>query len=118
MDKIMIHDLALMCRIGCSAEERAFPQKMRIDLDVFLDTTDSAASGDIEDTICYHQVKSMLKEIASERDWVLVEELGTRMAGDIFKNYPRAESVRIELRKFVADDCAWMGAELHRSREV
>jgi dihydroneopterin aldolase len=97
-DHIHLFDVALECRIGVGAEERRNPQQLLADIAVETDIRQAAVSGDVAATIDYSQILDLLRALAGEREYVLIETLAETMAARILERFP-ALGVRILLKK-------------------
>jgi FolB domain-containing protein len=97
-DSIHLFDVSLECRIGVTAEERRNPQQLRADITVEIDIRKAAASGDVAATIDYALILDLLRELAGEKEYVLIETLIEAMAARILERFavPR---VHILLKK-------------------
>ena len=78
-DHILVSGLRVETRIGWTAEERATPQFVLVDLDVEADLTPSSGSDDLGDTIDYASVISEVSAYVARQDVRLLE----RLAGDV-----------------------------------
>lgn len=92
--------LRFLCHIGCSEEERSYPQRMDLDAEIGFKLLPGAANGQLEDTIDWHQLQRFISGKITERKWVLVEELGHSLIQSILEQYPLAEEVLLTIRKF------------------
>lgn len=97
-DRIHLIEAHLACQIGTSAEERSRPQDLILDVTLETDLRPAALSEDINDTINYCDVLTVLSGIARSREWILIESLAESMCAAVLAQFP-AESVRILLRK-------------------
>lgn len=66
-------------KLGCTAEERAYPQIVSIDLTTELKKFSAIESDHLEDTVDYVKINESIGELAQSGEWQLVE----RLAGDI-----------------------------------
>ena len=63
-------------RLGCSAEERAMPQAVDLDLAVrFAGVPPACASDRLEDTVCYAELIEAARKACAGREFNLVERL-------------------------------------------
>src|SRR5690348_6620889 len=77
LHSIKIKDLKLEARLGCSAEERAVPQEIRVSFELrFFEPPRATFSDDLKDTICYARISEVLKEHLKGREFHLVEKMG------------------------------------------
>ena len=115
-DKVFIEDLKIQLRIGCTEEERAFPQQIVVNLEAALDLSKSATTKNLSDTVCYVSMAQMCKEVAVSKNWVLIEEYGQELASNILQAFPLVDLCRITIRKFVLPEAKSAGIFLERRR--
>ena len=100
----MSHDrLTLMNMIfygyhGVFAAEKELGQRFEVDVDLFLDLYQSGISDDLDLSINYVEVYTLVKDIVEERQFNLVEALAETIAGEIIAAYP-VDKVGIRVRK-------------------
>lgn len=116
MDRVFVENLRLDCRVGITDEERSRPQKVIVDLSLFLDLSRPAASGNVKDTIDYRQVRQKLSEFVSSGEFGLLETLADGVASLTLQGFPVDRvSVRVRKEKYAAEPS--VGIEIHRERE-
>ncbi|OVE80301.1 hypothetical protein BVY02_00770 [bacterium J17] len=115
-DTILINNLTIHSKIGCSIEERDFPQRLEFDLAIELDLKPSALSRKVEDTVCYHTVKDQLIEFVGKGEWILVEELAEEICKFLMEEHPLIEGIKMQIRKFVVPNTDWVGVKIYRER--
>jgi dihydroneopterin aldolase len=72
----------LEVRLGCSAEERATPQAVDLDLAVrFRELPSACESDELEDTLCYAELIDAAREVCAGREFHLVERLAHELFG-------------------------------------
>ena len=70
----------LPIRLGCSAEERLEPQPVEIDLTIRFETPPRGMVTDrLEDTVSYDVLVRAIKEVASDREFSLIEHLANEI---------------------------------------
>lgn len=116
LDAVFIRKLELFMQIGCRETERAVRQKVRFDVDIKLNASVAAASGELGDSICYVSVKQLISEIALSKQWVLVEQLGQNICDSLLSQYPRAQSVRLSVTKYIVEGTGGVGITFRRTR--
>lgn len=79
-DRILVTGLRVETRVGWTAEERAEPQAVLVDLDVETDATPSAESDDLADTVDYATLISEVARYVSAREARLLERLAVEVA--------------------------------------
>ena len=118
MDRILIADLPVICRIGVPEKERAEEQELRIDLELELDVRAAAADDDFEKTVDYAAVSRVVRRTASERPRKLIERLAEDIARAAFESFA-IDGVRVRVRKPSAlrvFGAAHAGVEIERRR--
>lgn len=119
MDRILIADLPVSCRIGVPEAERAEAQELRIDLDLDLDVRGAAAADDFEKTVDYASVSGLVQRTAAARPRKLIETLAEDIAQTALDSFA-IEGVRVRVRKPSAlrvFGAAHAGVEIERRRD-
>jgi len=86
---LRVNDLKYMVRLGCTVEERAVPQEVRLTLEFRFTQPPCGVSSDrLDDTICYAEVSALLAKHFAAREFQLIEKiaydaylLGRELAG-------------------------------------
>lgn len=98
---LLISDLRLWVHLGCSAEEKFFPQLVSIDVDFTFKSPPSGLTTDqLKDTICYLEVVKNIQSIVQGKQFNLIEHLTHdiyRMINDLFMQ--KEHSVRVTTHK-------------------
>ena len=115
-DRVVIEDLELYARLGLTAEERAYPQRVLLSASVSLKTNKSGTSGELSDSVCYSTAARSFKREAESKEWVLVEELLEALSASLLEEQPAAEEVSLLLKKFAVPSTAWVGVQITRRR--
>jgi dihydroneopterin aldolase len=98
---LRINELRFQVRLGCTSDERATPQEVRVSVEFKFETIPLAASSDsIDDTICYAKVSRILKEHLETREFNMIERIG----GESF----------ILLREFTKQYQTQIGIQIHK----
>jgi dihydroneopterin aldolase len=98
MDRILIADLPVRCRIGVPDAERAQEQELRVDLELRLDVRPAGADDDFGKTVDYASVSRLVQETAAARPRKLIEALAEDLARTILEGFA-VETVRAQVRK-------------------
>lgn len=98
MDQIFINDLCARGLIGISAEERARPQDILINLVLFTDTRRAAQSDRIEDCVNYSSIAKMVLAHAESAARYTVEALASDLA-NLCLEVPGVQRVRVRVEK-------------------
>ena len=115
MDSITIKDLAVLCRIGVPDEERAKPQRLLITVTMKGDFAKACASDEVRDTINYFDVSRRIVDFCRVESFHLIEKLAHELAQVVFREFG-AQSVRVQVKKFILSDARYVSFELQRDR--
>jgi len=114
MDSIQIADFEVYYRVGVPDAERATPQRLLITVEMFLDFAAAAAGDDLTQTINYFEVCQRLSEFGRNREWKLIEKLGSDLSEMILRDF-RPASVTVEVKKFIIPQARFVSVRLARS---
>lgn len=117
MDKIIIKDLLLRGIIGINPEERDKKQDILINIVLYADIRQAAATDDIQYAANYKSItKRVIQHVEGSADF-LVEKLVTDIARLILTEFP-VQRVRVRVEKPAALRFAQsVGIEIERSRD-
>ena len=115
MDKVIIEALECKARVGVPDAERAKPQKIVIDLELFLDLKEAGRSDSMMKTIDYAAVAERTKTICASKEFFLVEALAEAVADAVLWEF-RPKELRLRARKFSVPGAASVGVEITRKR--
>lgn len=87
MDKIFIKGLALEAVLGVYAHEKGVKQPIKIDLEFYLSTTQSAKSQLLKDTIDYDLVAQEIAKIVADKEFELLESLAEHIADCLLQKF-------------------------------
>lgn len=85
-DFVQIKNLEVLCRVGCSAEERSFPQILTITTTAFLSLKKSAQEDDLRYTVDYAATAEQIKKILLSKDFCLIETIAESIADYLLDN--------------------------------
>jgi FolB domain-containing protein len=116
VDQIIVKDLLLRGIIGINPDEREKKQDILINLILYADIRQAAASDDIDNAVNYKAVvKRVIEHVESSADF-LVEKLVSDLARIILTEFP-VEHVRVRVEKPGAlRFTRSVGIEIERSR--
>lgn len=97
-DSISFKGLRAKGRIGVTAEERAAPQGLIVDLELELDLGPSGRSDDLEDTIDYSRITGGVARLIEETETLLLEHLAQKIADHLLTE-PKLDRVTVVLGK-------------------
>lgn len=114
MDKITIADLEVSFRVGVPDEERAQPQRLTITVAFDLDFTAAVAWEDLSETIDYGMVVQAILAFGEEKEWRLIEKLGSDLATMLLEEFS-AVAVTVEVKKFIIPQARYVSITLTRA---
>lgn len=118
MDCIALEELEFFSYHGLYPEENKIGNKYNIDIYVFTDVSEAAISDKLSGTIDYEKIFGIAKK-NTEKSAKLLEHLAFRIMGDIFKTFPEAVKVRVNVCKYnppIGGVCKWAKISMERER--
>ena len=112
-DRIRIEELEVFARVGVTESERARPQRLTLNLTVWLSAPFEALEDDITRTANYSGISVATREFVREPAFNLIETLAARLAAHLLQEFPIAR-VEIEMRKFVLPEAKYVAVEITR----
>ncbi|MBQ6759783.1 MAG: dihydroneopterin aldolase [Selenomonadaceae bacterium] len=98
-DKIILQGFEVKGRHGCSEEERKHEQPFIVDLELYLDLSQSAKTDDLGDSIDYTLILDDVKKIIGGTSRNLIETVAYDISEFLLRRYLLLEGVKIVLRK-------------------
>ena len=117
-DTITLSGMRFEGRHGVSAEERAFPQLLELDLILEADLAPAGRSDDVADTIDYGPVIEIARGVVERNSFRLLESLAAALADKVLLLTP-ARAVTVSVRKLavpVEADLDWAEIRIRRER--
>jgi dihydroneopterin aldolase len=117
---IELRGLRLLGNHGVGELERQSAQPFEVDLDVFVDTSRSALSDDVSDTVDYQSLVEAASRVVTGPSFRLLEALAGAVADAVFED-ERVERVDVSVRKLrppLPFDIRSAGVRITRSREL
>ncbi|MCB0329111.1 MAG: dihydroneopterin aldolase [Bdellovibrionales bacterium] len=99
---IGIEELQVSVRLGCTPEERAYPQIVRLDIQLLLNDPSSMRSDNLNDTVDYMSVLSAIEKVTAEGEFSLLEHLVYTLGTAILSLSPRLDAVTIAAQKRIS----------------
>lgn len=113
-----LRSLRVECIVGIHPHERETPQSVLFDIDLDYDFAAAAAADAIDGAVDYSAVASQVAELATRRQFQLIETMAEESAAMLLAQFPRVGAVRIEVRKpaaVPAAACSFVRVERVRS---
>jgi dihydroneopterin aldolase len=98
-DRIVLHAMAFEGRHGVSAEERAEPQPIEVDIEMVMDLRAAGTEDDLERTADYSRAYDIAREVVESASFHLLEAIAEAIAHEVRAEYPRLREVTVRVRK-------------------
>jgi dihydroneopterin aldolase len=98
-DRIVLHAMAFRGRHGVSAEERAEPQPIEVDVEMVMDLRPAGTEDDLERTADYSPVYDIARDVVESASFRLLEAIAEAIAHEVMAAYPRLREVTVRVRK-------------------
>ena len=115
--QIKISNLRQQVRLGCSDEERAFPQIIAMDLELEIEDKNCFKTDRLEDTVDYIQVISRIQSLLQNRSWHLIEKMSHDIGCDIVEKFSKVKLVTVQIKKDVVIYCGALSCTVIVRRE-
>ena len=112
-DKLSVHGLELWGRVGCTEAERAFPQRLEMDVVLEMSLAEVGRTDDLSESVDYAQVVERLKALLEPREFRLVETVAEVAADFVIRAF-KIDGVTVRVRKRALPGIAWAEVEIHR----
>jgi dihydroneopterin aldolase len=116
-DQIHVEQLEIFARVGVPAAERENPQRLTVNLTLWLMRPLCDLKDDIRRTVDYAAVCEVTKKIAQEESPRLIETLADRIATQLLRTFAIGK-ITVELRKFVLADAAYVSVTVTRKTGI
>lgn len=116
-DALIVQDIAVECRIGVFEWEQKTPQTIWIDVELVIDAARAAARDDVNAAIDYGRLVTMVREVAQQRSYALLETLAEEEASSILAEFG-VSTVRLRVKKRALPGIGYAAVEIERQRVV
>lgn len=94
-----MRDLEVGCHIGVSVDERRTEQSLFLDIELETAIAAAVSSEELTDTIDFNAIAAVIREVAGQREYRLVEALADEVAGQLLQAFPAVTHLGLEIRK-------------------
>lgn len=115
--RLILEEIRQRVRIGCTAEERSWPQVCTFQIEMQFDMRPAASSDQLEQTVDYVEILQLLRSMASDREWKLIESMSADICAEILKLHPIVQRVNVGVRKVIADNMLGVSCYFQLDRE-
>lgn len=113
MDKLIVNGLELWLKVGCTAAERAFAQRIEVDFALLLDLAAAGEKDDLTKTVDYAEACALVKKNLTPRTFKLAEAVAEKTAEVLLKRF-KVSSVEVRVKKRALPGIAWAAVEISR----
>ncbi len=97
-DKLILKNMIFYGYHGAFAAEKELGQRIEVDVELYLDLFQAGANDDLEASINYAEVYTLIKDIVEEKEFNLMEAIAHTIADQIISAYT-LEQVIVKVRK-------------------
>ena len=113
MDVLFLEGLEVPCRVGCSEPERATPQSLRVEMQLYCPSLrDAGIADDLERTVDYRLAYELIDAVQG-REFLLIERLGEVVLKNLLVDHV---TVSVKKRPPV-QGLEWAGVQITRGRD-
>jgi dihydroneopterin aldolase len=80
MDKILLKGMRFQAHVGAGAEERARPQTLEVDVELWLPLRDAGARDELKATLDYSEAFEAARGVCEGQSWHLLEAIAEGIA--------------------------------------
>ncbi len=99
LDRIIIKGIDFYGFHGVSQAEQELGQRFTVDVELELPLNKAGKSDQLQDTVNYCEIYSLIKEIGQQKRYALIEAMASDMAESILKGFDLVKKVDIYIKK-------------------
>lgn len=115
-DCIFFEDFEVLCKVGTTREERAFPQVASISLKAYLPLKEAGESDDLNKSVDYVIIRDQIQAKLGEGEYHLVEAVAEDIS-KIVLALPMINSTEVTVRKNVFAGVKAVGITIYRAKQ-
>ena len=111
---VYIQDLEITMSIGIYEFEKQSPQRVLVNIDAYLEENKRFQDDQISETVSYEDIVKLIKELASEKHYALVETLAEDIARDCLDQFA-IKTITVDIGKpDIFEDAKAVGIKIQR----
>ena len=114
-DTLILHDVAVDCRIGVEEWEQKTPQTIWMDLELSIDAARAAKRDDVREAVDYARLVESVKRLTQREPVRLLETMAERVASFILREF-QISQVKVRVRKRALPGIGYAAVEIERTR--
>jgi dihydroneopterin aldolase len=99
LDIIKLHNAVFYAYHGALTDEQTLGGKFEVDVELHCDLTAAKETDDLQQTVNYEQVYSLMKRIVTEKKYYLIEALAHSIGQGILSGFPQVQRAIVRVRK-------------------
>ena len=96
---IFLKDYEVVACHGVNPEEKVNPQRFLFTVKVDTDFALAGSTDDLDNTVSYSAVKKIVKKVAEENSFDLIETLAMQVCKAVILSFPLAQKVSVKVKK-------------------
>jgi len=112
-DRLIIHEVAVECRLGVYEWERQTPQRILIDLELAIDAAEAAARDDVAATVDYGDLVTAVKQLTQSKTYRLLETMAEDISAMLLQRVP-TKQVWVRVKKRALPNVGYAAVEIVR----
>ena len=120
MDKILMKNLGFYAYHGLLKEESVLGQKFFLDIELDVNTKEAGLTDDMTKSVSYADVYEVVKEIAVNKRFNLLEALAENIANEVLDQFDLVKGIMIRIKKPEAPVNGiydYFGVEIRRAKD-
>lgn len=113
VDQLILSGLDLWLKVGCSEEERAFPQRIEMDVTLHLPLADAGWGDNMAATVDYADACALIKKTLEPKTFKLAEAVAEQTADLLLGKY-KLKSVTVLVKKRALPGLSYAAVQIHR----
>ena len=120
MDRIILRDIVCQAKVGVSQTERASPQAVILEAQLFLDLKPAGTADELALSVDYVAIQQTIQKCAHGKSYRLLETLAEDAADALFQRFAISQViVRVRKRDLVGPEGPlWAAVEITRKRHA
>ncbi len=99
LDIIKLHNAIFYAYHGALTDERNLGGKFEIDVELHCDLSKAKLTDNLNETVNYEKVYSLMKKIVTEKKYHLIEALAHSIGSGIIVNFSQVQKTIVRVRK-------------------
>jgi dihydroneopterin aldolase len=113
VDQLILSGLEVWVKVGCTPEERSFPQRLDVDITMNLPLADAGWSDTLSATVDYAEACARIKKTLEAKTFTLAEAVAEQ-AADLLLGAYRLTSVTVQVKKRALPGLGYAAVQIHR----